>query len=201
MSNNKNLCLFGYGIPIEKKKLKIKLYKNFNLNENIKNPTFGIALTGGARVYIDDIQILDLQEDPENVCTFHYAKTMPLKSGNHLIEINIECQNPMPKHGAISFAYDRTVGCIAWLESDNFRLVTDNSWQSDNDKAVEICKLGQEPYGDLDNAPEDFAQSGFGDLVTEPIILELLEMNSVMFRQQDELLRISGVLDGKYIEN
>lgn len=200
MSNYKKPLPVWIWHPDRESKLKIKLHKSFNLNENMKNPVFGIALTGGAIVSIDDAIILDFPEDPENICKFHYARTMPLKLGNHLIEINIECQNPMPKHPATSFAYDRTVGCIAWLESDNFRLVTDDSWQSDKDKAIEICKLGQEPYGDLDDAPEDFVRSGFGDLITKPIIFELLEMNNVMFRQKDELLRISGILDGKSIE-
>lgn len=186
--------------PDREKKLKLKLYKSFSLNEGLKNPIFGIALTGGAKVSIDGVQIIDLLEDPENVCKFQYARTMPLKPGKHLIEINIECQNPMPKHPATSFAYDRTVGCIAWLEADNFRLVTDETWLADSENAEEICKIGQEPYGDLDDAPEDFARSGFGDLVPKPIMFELLEMNSVMFRQQDELLRVSGILDGKFIE-
>ncbi|HGJ64652.1 TPA: alpha-L-rhamnosidase, partial [bacterium] len=99
-----------------------------------------------------------------------------------------------PKHPATSFAYDRTVGCMAWLESDEFRLITDETWFTDDTKAIEICKLGQEPFGDLDDAPEDFVRSGFGDLDVEPIIFNMLESDDVFFSQKDELLRISGVI-------
>jgi len=180
--------------PDRDKKLKTKLHREFKLTNNLKNPIIGIALTGSAKVLIDGIEILDLPDDPDNITRYHYGKCPPLKSGNHKIEIEIECQNPVPRHGATSFAYDRTVGCMAWLECDDFRLVTDDSWLADNVKSVEICKLGQEPYGDLDDMPEDFVRSGFGDLVAEPIVFDLRESDGVFFNQKDEVLRISGII-------
>ena len=180
--------------PDRENKLNIKLHREFRLGKAMQNVTLGIALTGSVKVLVDGIDILDLPEDPENVCKYRYGKCMPLKSGNHKIEIEIECQKPFPKHGATSFAYNRAVGCMAWLESDGWRLVTDETWSADDTKAIEICKLGQEPYGDLDDAPEDFVRSGFGDLDTEPIIVDMLESDGVFFSQKDELLRISGVI-------
>ena len=146
--------------PDREARLKTRLHRRFELDINIENPKLGIALTGGARVTVDGVEILKLAEDPENVCRFNYSRSMPLKPGKHHIQIEVECEKPMPKHPATSFVYDRTVGCLAWLEGDGFRLVTDETWSADNVPAIEICKLGQEPYGDLDYPPEDFARSG-----------------------------------------
>ena len=180
--------------PDRDKRLKTKLHREFKLSKSTNNLVFGIALTGSAKVLVDGIEILDLSEDPENIVRYHYGKCMPLKAGNHKIEIKIECQKTVPKHGATSFAYERTVGCIAWLESDDFRLVTDTTWSADDKTVIEICKLGQEPYGDLDDAPEDFVRSGFGDLYAEPIVPDLFEMDGIFFNQKDETIRISGVI-------
>ena len=173
---------------------RTNLHREFDLNRDIENPIVGIALTGKSRVLIDDMEILSLQESPENVCRFHCARCKPLGAGRHHIRISIECQNPMPHHGAISFAHDRTVGCIAWLEGDGFRLVTDETWSADNEPAVEICKLGQEPYGDLDYPPGDFARSGFGDLVSTPFPVVVVSGKNIKYHQREDVLKIFGTI-------
>ncbi len=109
--------------PERERRLRTHLRREFSLEMDIENATLGIALTGGARVFMDSFEILHLPEGPDNVCRFHYAECVPLKAGKHRLEMEIECQKPMPQHGAISFAHDRTVGCIAWLEGDGFRLL------------------------------------------------------------------------------
>jgi hypothetical protein len=88
------------------------------------------------------------------------------------------------------------VGCIAWLEGDGFRLVTDDTWSADDDTAVEICKLGQEPYGDLDYPPGDFVRSGFGDISTEFIPLAvIMKGENIVHQQQDVMVRLSGRIE------
>jgi hypothetical protein len=144
---------------------------------------------------VDGEEVLHLPEDPENVCRFHYAECKSLKAGTHNIEISIKCQNPMPEHGAISFAHDRIVGCIAWLEGENFRLVTDGTWSADDGAAVEICKLGQEPYGDLDYPPRDFVRSGFGDLFLARIPVTVSKTENITCQQQGTLLKLSGRIE------
>lgn len=186
--------------PERERRLKTVLKRQFYLDSAIENATLGIALTGSAKVIIDNLTILNLPESPENVCRFTYADVPPLAPGNHLVKIDICCQQPMPKHPAISFAYDRTVGCIAWIESNGFRLVTDESWLADEQSAVQVCKLGQEPYGDLDNAPLDFVRSGFGDLKAQNSPFELIKANNVLFRQSEDSLRLSGTLIGNPIQ-
>ena len=181
--------------PDREGKAKIRLHRKFELDEDIENPILGIAMTGGARVRIDGVEIIDLPEDPENVCRFSYARSTSLKAGSHYLEIEIECQKPMPKHPATSFAHDRTVGCIAWLGRDGFRIVTDDTWSSDDDAAVEICKLGQEPYGDLDYSPGDFARSGFGDLSTEFAPATVVKGQNINYQQQEVLLKLSGGIE------
>jgi len=176
-------------------KLKTRLHCGFHLEEDLGNPIFGIALTGGARVSIDGSEILNLPEDTENVCRYNYAECKTLEAGDHNIEIEIECKKTMPEHGATSFAYDRTVGCMAWLEGDDFRFVTNDNWWADDDTAVEICKLGQEPYGDLDYPPGDFARSGFGDLITESIKVKVMGAKNVTYNQQGSLLKLSGTIE------
>jgi len=180
--------------PHRAERLNIRLHREFELDGDIENPILGIALTGGARVLIDGVEILQLPEDPENVCRFYYAESMPLKAGSHLLEMEIECQKTMPEHGATSFARDRAVGCIAWLDGGGFRLVTDSAWSADDDTAVEICKLGQEPYGDLDYPPGDFIRSGFGDLISERIQVKVSRSKNVDYKQQASLLKLSGVI-------
>jgi len=180
-------------------KSKTRLHCKFHLDSDLENPIFGLALTGGARVLVDGAEILHLPEDPENVCRYNYAEYTPLKAGSHHIEIEIECQKPMPEHGATSFAYDRTVGCMAWLEGDGFRFVTNDTWLADDDTAVEICKLGQEPYGDLDYPPGDFARSGFGDLLMEPLTFTVMDGKNITHHQQGSLLRLSGEIKSNVI--
>jgi len=180
-------------------KLKTRLHCEFELSEKIEEPTLGIALTGGARVLIDGVEILDLPEDPENVCRFYYTNSARLEIGNHQIEIHMECQKPMPEHGAISFAYDRRVGCIAWLEGSGFRLVTDENWEADDTAAVEICKLGQEPYGDLDCSPADFIRSGFGDLLTGRIPITVTKAENVTCQSQGSLVSLSGKIESSAV--
>ena len=178
--------------PRRAERLKIRLRRRFELHGNLDSPLLGIALTGKARVLVDNVEILCLPEDPENVCRYSYARSIPLKTGSHQIEIHIECQKPMPEHGAISFAYDRTVACMAWLEQGDFRLATDDAWSADDDMAVEICKLGQEPYGDLDDPPADFVRSGFGDLVSARIPVTVSKTDGLICQRQGSLLKLSG---------
>lgn len=180
--------------PDRAEKLKTCLHRTFEIDKNIDKPVLGLALTGGARVLLDSKEILNLPEDHENVCQFNYANIESLKAGNHKLEIEIDCQKPMPGHPAISFAYDRTVGCIAWLEGNGFRLVTDNTWSAAAETAIEICKLGQEPYGDLDYPPADFMRSGFGDLIPERVPFAVTKADNVDYKEQGSLLRTSGTL-------
>jgi len=183
--------------PDREVRLKTRLHREFEVDRHIGNPYLGIALTGGARVLIDGVEIIHQAENPENVCRFSYTKSIPLKAGSHYIEIDIECENSMPLHGVTSFAYDRTVACIAWLEGDDFRLVTDDTWAADDAAAVEICKLGQEPYGDLDYPPDDFVRSGFGDLRTVPILTVGMMAENIDYQGQENSVRLSGTIKSK----
>jgi len=181
--------------PNREARLKIRLHRRFELDMNIENPKLGIALTGGARVTVDGVEILNLPESPENVCRFNYARSIPLKPGKHHIQIEVECEKPVPNNPATSFVHDRTVGCMAWLEGDGFRLVTDETWSADDVPAIEICKLGQEPYGDPDYPPDDFARSGFGDLTVTPMPVTQIRKKNINFRQEKGVLILSGTID------
>ena len=181
--------------PDKVARLTARLLRRFELERDLESPVLGLAVTGGTRVLMDGVEILRLPERPENVCRFTYAESIALGAGSHCIEIEIECRSPMPEHEAISFARDRTVGCIAWLEDDGFRLVTDRTWSADDGAAVEVCKLGQEPYGDLDNPPEDFARSGFGDLLSTPMLVTVVGGKNTDYRQQAAVLRLFGRIE------
>ncbi|MBD3180815.1 Bacterial alpha-L-rhamnosidase [Candidatus Poribacteria bacterium] len=185
--------------PQRKNRLKTILYRRFELHRNLKSPKFGIALTGSTKVMIDGITIMDIPESPANICKFNYMNVMPLGAGEHLLEIQINCKEPVPEHPAISFAHDRTVGCAAWLEGKDFRLVTDDTWSADDDLAEEICLLGQEPFGNPDYPPDDFVRSGFGDLKAYIIQGAVMRTREIECQRKGSLIKLSGKIKSGYI--
>ncbi|MFK7694452.1 alpha-L-rhamnosidase C-terminal domain-containing protein [Paenibacillus sp. HJGM_3] len=112
-----------------------------------------------------------IPEHPRQSTSFTCLDRFPaaLAAGVHTLTLKIRCSEPMPLLPINIHLHDRTVGCIAYIQGDGFWLPTDATWQADDGQAEVVCRLGEEPYGELDNTPDWFVAGGYGDIAAEPM--------------------------------
>ncbi len=158
--------------------LEYTLTKKFHLSIDTANLSFFIALTGSVIIELNGVEIGRLDEDAQYLTTFTKFKSFPnrLKAGDHELKLRVACVHPMPVEPVSIHLIHRRVGLIAYLiDEDGLWLPTDHTWKAwaDGDAteqpAAIICRLGEEPYGDLENGLEWFVRGGFGDIVTEKL--------------------------------
>ncbi|WP_020618978.1 alpha-L-rhamnosidase C-terminal domain-containing protein [Paenibacillus daejeonensis] len=149
----------------------LELVRNFVLESPVSDAEFRIALTGAVEVEIDGMAAGQLEESAANVCAFHRMAAFPatLAAGEHTIRLRIACSVYMPTAPVSMHLHERTVGCAAFLTADGFWLRTDDSWSAGGTAAKKVCLLGEEPFGDVEDAPAWFVAGGFGDIETMPL--------------------------------
>lgn len=172
------------------------LSRSFTVERDMIGLEMSIACTGEAEVELDGATMGVIQEHPRHVTLFTKLPAWPsvLRQGRHTVRIVIRCEEPMPLSPVSIHLTDRTVGCIAYMEGgDGFWLVTDDSWEADGDQAEIVCRLGEEPYGDLDNGPEWFVAGGYGDMTTETIRhADVISSDRLTTAANDHLLHLIG---------
>lgn len=150
-----------------------KLSRKFKLDEDASGTQFHVSMTGSARVVLDGVLIEAIEERAGNAGEWHAVAAFPdaLQAGEHELVLELSCSAFIPLAEVNYYLWSRRVGAIAYLEGDGLWLVTDESWQADDTQAAVICRLGEEPFGDLENSPAAFVAGGYGDI-------EAYELNS-----------------------
>ncbi|WP_274362150.1 alpha-L-rhamnosidase C-terminal domain-containing protein [Paenibacillus thermotolerans] len=157
--------------PKREQRKSIRLSKRFVVERDAERPELSVACTGSVRFELDGVAIGGIEDHPRHATLFTKIPGMPesLSEGSHTIAAVIECSEPMPVGPINIHLFDRTVGFIAYLQADGVWLPTDETWDAEEEKAAVVCRLGDEPYGDLDNGPEWFVRGGYGDIAVSPI--------------------------------
>ncbi|MBO9606939.1 MAG: alpha-L-rhamnosidase [Paenibacillaceae bacterium] len=154
-------------------RLTTVLSRTFAVSRDIAGFRLFIALTGGVQVEWNGRLVAELPEHPRNVTAFRAVEGLPdvLTQGEHTIRLRIACAEPMPVSPVSIHLWQRTVGCAVYAVGDGFWLASDERWLADDEPAAAVCLYGEEPYGDLDGAPEWFVRGGFGDIAVEPLVV------------------------------
>lgn len=176
-------------------KTALTLTQSFTLARNVLDVEFFAALTGAMVVELNGVRIGHMEEHPQNATMFMKLADFPkvLEAGEHLLKLHITCTAPMPIEPVNAYLSQRTVGCIAFLQGDGIWLQTDNSWEADGVEAGLVCRLGEEPYGDLENSLDWFVAGGYGDIITERIThLDLLSFANMQCENLEWKLALSG---------
>ncbi|GIP39477.1 hypothetical protein J31TS4_27570 [Paenibacillus sp. J31TS4] len=149
----------------------ILLKKRFTLVRETADVEFRIACTGEVEVELDGKRLGTFSEHPQHVTAFLKLDFFPsvLEAGAHTLTLKIRCQEPMPLLPINIHLRDRTLGCIAFVQGDGLWLPTDESWETENGRAAAVCRLGEEPYGELDHMPDWFVAGGYGDMTAVPM--------------------------------
>ncbi|WP_054955974.1 alpha-L-rhamnosidase C-terminal domain-containing protein [Paenibacillus dakarensis] len=179
---------------------EIELRKTFFLEAPVQNTEFHIALTGAVEVELDGVLVDVLEESAANVCAFRVMEKFPgnLQAGEHTLVLHIRCQTAMPVAPISIHLHDRLVGCIAYLNAENLWIPTDDTWMAGKERAVSVCLLGEEPYGDLEGGPEWFVAGGFGDIEASPLNnLNLLSSDYAEIFINSNMLTINGKGKGR----
>lgn len=157
--------------PDREKRTEFLVEKRFEVTENIDDAALFLACTGSVDVYLQGKEAGSLSENPAHVSAFTQLESFParLAPGEYVLRLHIRCDQPMPIHPINIHLHERSVGCIGFLRGSGLWIATDDSWTVENVPAAVVCRLGEEPYGDLDGGPEWFIAGGYGDIVAEPI--------------------------------
>lgn len=177
--------------PERERRMTIDLVKRFTLDRPIIGAELRLALTGAVTIELDGTVVSHVDESAANICAFRRIEAFPdrLEAGEHTLRLSIECQSVMPVAPISIHLHERKVGCIAYLSAESFWLPTDDSWLADQVPAAIVCRLGEEPFGDLEDGPEWFVAGGFGDIETSP-----LQNTAVLSAVDLSVLAEAGVL-------
>lgn len=185
--------------PEREKRQEVELVRTFVLDRAVTGIAFRMALTGEAEVELDGIVVGRLAESAANVCAFFRLGGFParLEAGEHRLAIRIRCSAFMPIVPINVHLHERSVGCIAYLAGDSFRLRTDEAWSAGEERAAVVCLLGEEPFGDLEDGPEAFVSGGFGDIEARPLAgFAVLEANNAEVTSTTGSARMRGIGQG-----
>lgn len=149
----------------------VVLRKQFELQEPAGDVAFYFACTGSIEIEWNGVPIGSFPESPRMTNTFFRAESFPsrLESGSHTITLRIHCREPMPIQPINIHLHDRSVGCTAFLSGDGLWIPTDNTWDVGDSEAALIGVWGEEPFGELENAPDWFVAGGYGDIEVAPV--------------------------------
>ncbi|UVI28241.1 alpha-L-rhamnosidase C-terminal domain-containing protein [Paenibacillus spongiae] len=151
---------------------RLAISVSFNLNRKITGLSCRFALTGRADVSLDGQRIAEIPELAAHTAAFTLVDGFPnvLEAGTHTLTFDIVTTRQVPIVAVNAYLAGRTVGFAAYIEGEDFWLSSDESWVcGDGTAAVVVSRLGEEPFGDLENGPEWFVAGGFGDIVAKPI--------------------------------
>ncbi|MFS0724245.1 alpha-L-rhamnosidase C-terminal domain-containing protein [Paenibacillus sp. 1P07SE] len=181
---------------------EVELIKTFTLDRPVTKATFHLALTGGAVVYLDGQLAGTMTEQAANVCAFTSVAGFPdmLTAGEHTIRMAIRCEKSMPIASVNVHLAQRTVGCIAFLQGEDYWLGTDETWRTEEgEAAVRVCRLGEEPYGDVEGGPEWFVAGGFGDLRTAELAgAVVMDASGMHVLGRENGMRMEGTAGGDF---
>ncbi|AZN39635.1 alpha-L-rhamnosidase C-terminal domain-containing protein [Paenibacillus albus] len=142
------------------------LSRTFTLEQEVVGVSFHASFTGAARIVLDGELVATIEERAGNAGEWLHIANFPnaLQAGEHELKLELSCSSFIPLAEVNYYLWNRLVGAIAYLQGDGLWLVTDESWQADDTQASIICKLGEEPFGDLENSPAAFVAGGYGDI-------------------------------------
>lgn len=162
------------------------------------NLSLNLACTGAAEVYLDGERIGEIAESASNVCAFTpIGERLALQQGVHRLEIRLHCTTPMPIRPISIHLKERTVGCAAFLYGERIWIATGSDWQADAEQAAVICLMGEEPFGELEGAPDWFVRGGFGDLISTSIAdAELEPVGTLTSERNIDLWVLEGTFGG-----
>ncbi|MEX1030231.1 MAG: alpha-L-rhamnosidase C-terminal domain-containing protein [Paenibacillaceae bacterium] len=173
----------------------IRLSRIFKLELALQHVTFHAAFTGAATIILDGTIVATIHEQARNVEAFIRIIDFPerLEAGEHEVRIEIECTEYIPLQEVNSYLWDRRVGAIAFLQAENEWFVTDERWETNGEPAAIICRLGEEPFGDLDNGPEWFVRGGFEDIVGFPLEqVSVIAKSALLCSNEQGTLSLTG---------
>jgi alpha-L-rhamnosidase len=174
---------------------RIRLTRSLKLDRTLNNVTFHTAFTGSATISVNGSVIEMIEEKAHNVDAFSKIKSFPakLEAGEYEIQLDLECTDIFPLMEVNSYLWNRRVGAIAFLRADDYWIVTDEQWEIAGEKAAIVCRLGEEPFGDLDNSPEWFVRGGFDDIEVFPLKqCEVLEKSELQYAMNQGVLKVEG---------
>ncbi|UVI27523.1 alpha-L-rhamnosidase C-terminal domain-containing protein [Paenibacillus spongiae] len=180
--------------PNRAKQKQIRLNKLFKLEKDTEGLELFLACTGAAEAEIDGKRVGILEDHPRHGTMFTKLEVpFNLTKGQHTLSISVSCSEPMPVVPISIHLFDRSVGCIAYLQGDGLWIVTDQTWSAGDQPAEVVCRLGEEPYGDLDNGPDWFVAGGYGDMTTEPVTqINLLSSKGMNIALTDSSIELTG---------
>lgn len=150
-------------------KRAFSLSKTMELTHDVEGISLHLALTGRAVVKLDGVMVCVVEENTGNVAAFRRIDTFParLEAGSHTLALEITVSDIVPIADVNSYLINRRVGVAAFVSGTDYNLATDSTWMADDAPAVLICRLGEEPFGDLDNGLDSFVAGGYGDIAVE----------------------------------
>lgn len=181
---------------------EIVLSRSFETATEVAGARLYVAATGSIVVALDGEVVGELEEHPRHLAAFARIAGFPerLSAGAHRLELRLRCTEPMPIVAVNAHLLERRVGCIGYLEGDGLWLPTDESWRSGSGEgegeaaAHTVCRLGEEPYGDLEDGPDWFVRGGYGDIGTRRLtgceIVEAVGMEAAV--DADGVLTLAG---------
>lgn len=187
--------------PDKGKRKQVVLSKSFTLEKETASMALFVACTGDIRVELNGGAIASLPEHAQHVAVFQQIKAFPtvLAAGDYTLKVTSNCREPMPLEPVNAHLADRTVGCIAFLQEANFWLATDNTWQADDTRAEIVCRLGEEPYGDLGNTPDWFVRGGYGDITVDAIEdFDVISASNITAKRMSGGLFLNGIHSGVF---
>ncbi|MFD2333508.1 alpha-L-rhamnosidase C-terminal domain-containing protein [Cohnella sp. GCM10020058] len=176
-------------------RMQVALERSFYVETALNNGKLYLAATGHVVISLDDQIIGELPEHPGNLASFtEIGLPETIAPGHHRIEWKIVCKEAMPIVDVNVHLIERRVGCIGFLEGNNVWQPTDESWTSEDLPARAVCVYGEEPYGDLENAPSWFVRGGYGDIGTSALtscdVLEQSRLDAQI--GEDGILTLKG---------
>lgn len=180
---------------------RLTLSVRFHLDKKTSGLSCRFALTGQAVVSLDGQRIAEIQELAAHTAAFTLVDGFPseLDAGTHTLAFDIVATRQVPIVEVNGYLAGRTLGFSAYIEGEGFWLSSDESWTSDdNVPATVVARLGEEPFGDLEDGPEWFVAGGFGDIVAKPIheVTVGQHMNSEAQQESPGIVRITGEVNG-----
>lgn len=173
------------------------LRQSFDLVKDVETTSLKLAVTGTVTVELDGQHVALVDESASTVATYVDIEAFPkqLKAGHHTLSFQIACTEPMPVASVGIHLHDRSVGFNAFVSGDCFYLRTDGSWEADEAPATEVCRYGEEPYGDLEASPGWFAMGGYGDIQTTVIEgVSVTEVQDMAVSSEDGVWLLTGTL-------
>ncbi|MBP3966495.1 alpha-L-rhamnosidase C-terminal domain-containing protein [Paenibacillus lignilyticus] len=176
---------------------KCVLTRAFTAEQEIRQVSLHASFTGGARVVLDGQVVAEIEERAGNAGAFMKIVDFPdvLPPGEHELRFEMDCTAFIPLVEVNYYLWNRRVGAIAFLHGEGLWVTTEEeNWQADESAAAQICLLGEEPFGDLENSPPAFVAGGFGDIAA-------YDLNEVVVQDQfaieaevagDGKVRLSG---------